>query len=65
MLKEGSWKSTVLSGRVITDFANINYIKDLCQTPIRTDKREGGNTCLQIEHAGIGFHNYQRVSSIL
>lgn len=60
VLKEGSWKSTVLAGRVKTDFANIEYIKDLCQTPIRTDKQFGGNTCLQIEHAGQGYFNYQK-----
>jgi hypothetical protein len=61
VLKEGSWKGTVLAGRVKADFANLNYIKDLCQTPIRTDKADGGNTCLQIEHAGQAFKNYQRV----
>jgi hypothetical protein len=46
-----------MEGRVRTDFANINYIKELCRTPIRTDAEYGGNTCLQIEHAGQGYHN--------
>jgi hypothetical protein len=59
-LRQGSWKKTVLSGRVKTDFANVNYIKKMCQTPIRTDAVNGGNVCLQIEHAGQGYHNYQR-----
>jgi hypothetical protein len=59
-LRQGSWKRTVLSGRVKADFANVNYIKEMCQTPIRTDPKEGGNVCLQIEHAGQGYHNYQR-----
>jgi hypothetical protein len=45
----------VLAGRVKTDFANINYIKGLCPTPIRTDNEYGGSTCLQIEHAGQGY----------
>lgn len=55
MLKEGSWKDTVLAGRVRTDFANINYIRGLCPTPIRTDHNNSGSTCLQIEHAGQGY----------
>lgn len=59
-LRQGSWKETVLSGRVKTDFANVTYVKGLCQSPIRNDKEYQGNTCLQIEHAGQAYHNYQR-----
>lgn len=62
-LRQGSWKQTVLAGRVKTDVANVNYVKSLCQTPIRTDDEYGGSTCLQIEHAGQGYHNYQRYLS--
>ena len=58
------WDNVVMAGRVKTDFANVNYVKDLCQTPIRTDREYSGSTCLQIEHAGQGFHNYQRVGDI-
>jgi hypothetical protein len=50
----------MMMGRVKTDFANIQYIKEQCHTPIRTDKEYQGGTCLQIEHAGQGYHNYQR-----
>lgn len=60
MLKNGAWEYRLLAGRVKTSFANVKYIKSICQTPIRTDPNEGGNTCLQIEHAGQGYHNYQR-----
>lgn len=60
MLKDGMWEDMVMAGRVKADFANVNYIKELCQTPIRTDKEAQGSTCLQIEHAGQGYHNYQR-----
>lgn len=60
MLKDGMWDSLVMEGRVKTDFANVNYVKHLCQTPIRTDTLYAGSTCLQIEHAGQGYHNYQR-----
>jgi hypothetical protein len=59
-LRQGSWKETVMSGRVKTDFANVLYVKELCQTPIRNDKEHQGSTCLQIEHAGQAYHNYQR-----
>lgn len=60
MLKDGKWDSLVLAGRVKADFADVAYVKELCQTPIRTDKANAGSTCLQIEHAGQGFHNFQR-----
>ncbi|KAH8717053.1 hypothetical protein GQ44DRAFT_624203 [Phaeosphaeriaceae sp. PMI808] len=59
-LRQTEWTPMLMGGRVKTDFANINYVKGLCQTPIRTDQELGGNTCLQIEHAGQGYHNYQR-----
>jgi hypothetical protein len=59
-LRLGSWKETVLSGRVKADFANVNYVKSLCLSPIRNDLEYQGNTCLQIEHAGQAYHNYQR-----
>jgi len=56
MLRDGNWdKGLVLAGRVKSDFANINYLKDLCPTPIRTDKKTQGETCLQMEHAGQGL----------
>lgn len=60
MLKDGKWERRILAGRVQTDFANVNYVTKLCETPIRDDEEFGGNTCLQIEHAGQGYHNYQR-----
>ncbi|PVI07262.1 hypothetical protein DM02DRAFT_513286 [Periconia macrospinosa] len=65
MLKQGRWDNTVLAGRVKTEFANVNYLKKNCQTPVTVgmDKNESGNTCLQIEHAGQGYHNYQRYLS--
>jgi len=61
MLRDGLWQDDlVMAGRVRTDFANVDYVKGLCQTPIRTDELYQGSTCLQIEHAGQGYHNYQR-----
>jgi hypothetical protein len=60
MLKQGLWNDMVMAGRVQTDFANMNYVKGLCKSPIRNDKLQQGASCLQIEHAGQGYHNYQR-----
>lgn len=52
----------VYAGRLKTGFANINYVKSICSTPITTsmDRDNAGSTCLQLEHAGKGYHNYQR-----
>ena len=64
-LKFGNWDSRIMAGRVATSFANTNYLKQICETPI-TDERDheaAGNTCLQIEHASQGYHNYQRYMS--
>ncbi|KAF2272791.1 uncharacterized protein EI97DRAFT_405417 [Westerdykella ornata] len=60
MLKEGHWDGRVFEGQVMTDFANVTYVKQLCATPIQSDAEAGQSTCLQIEHAGQGYHNYQR-----
>lgn len=49
-----------MTGLVKTQVANLLHVQDICQTPIRDDKEFGGTTCLQIEHAGQGYHNYQR-----
>jgi hypothetical protein len=59
-LKQGLWDHMVMAGSVKSDFANVNYVKQLCRSPIRNDKTNQGATCLQIEHAGQGYHNYQR-----
>ena len=59
-LKSGHWEDAKLVGGVRTGFANPLYISNICPTPIRTDKEHKGSTCLQIEHAGQGYHNYQR-----
>lgn len=65
MLKDGDWDNKLFAGRVKTDVANIKYLQSICETPITLDmdKENAGNTCLQIEHAGQGYHNYQRYLS--
>lgn len=62
MLKAGYKETRLLAGSVSSDFANINHIKKMCQTPItaETDPLYSGATCTQIEHAGQGFYNYHK-----
>jgi hypothetical protein len=62
ILKSGHWDEMMMAGRVKTSFGNMNYLKQICETPITDtmDKIDGRTTCLQIEHAGQGYHNYQR-----
>ncbi|KAJ8105406.1 hypothetical protein OPT61_g10198 [Boeremia exigua] len=60
MLKAGNLEHRLLSGNVWSDFANIDHIKKMCQTPITDDPVYGGTTCTQIEHAGQGFYNYHK-----
>ncbi|KAF2130877.1 hypothetical protein P153DRAFT_286938 [Dothidotthia symphoricarpi CBS 119687] len=56
----GDWTPMIMAGSIRSDFANIDYVKAMCETPIRTDKEYSGATCVQIEHAGQGYYNYQR-----
>lgn len=50
-----------LVGRVYTKFANPYYLASNCQTPVtqEMDPVYQGSTCLQIEHVGQAYHNYQ------
>ncbi|MCJ1265058.1 hypothetical protein MMC22_004933 [Lobaria immixta] len=61
-LKFGGTESRHIYGRVATQFANPDYIKSQCKTPIRatTDPVNSESTCIQIEHAGQSYHNYEQ-----
>jgi hypothetical protein len=66
MLKDGGhYTPNVFAGRVKTGFTNIGYLQTTCETPITKtmDQNAAGSTCLQLEWAGQGFHNYQRYLS--
>ncbi|KAI9730134.1 MAG: hypothetical protein M1834_006127 [Cirrosporium novae-zelandiae] len=65
-LRFGNLKSRVMHGLVMTSFANPQYLSDTCPTPIQksADPLYGGTTCLQIEHAGQAYHNYQAFLSV-
>lgn len=58
-LKFGKNETRMLSGLVSASYANSLFLADNCATPISTitDPSDSGTTCLQLEHAGQGFHN--------
>ncbi|KAL8727732.1 MAG: hypothetical protein Q9166_005845 [cf. Caloplaca sp. 2 TL-2023] len=53
-LKMGNLENRVLYGKVASSFANPEYVKKLCKTPIsvQTDPLYSGSTCIAIEHSG-------------
>lgn len=57
-LKYGKPEDMILFGLVKASYANPDYIKKTCQSPITIAfDPEAGNTCLSVEHAGQGlFH---------
>lgn len=63
-LKFGAWEETLLHGVVKTSFANPNHLAESCQTPIMANADQYvGSTCLTIDSAAQGFHNYQQYMS--
>ncbi|KAG9189856.1 hypothetical protein G6011_06724 [Alternaria panax] len=54
--QQSDWRVKAMIGSVQTDFANIQYIKQLCPTPTQ-DKEEGASTCMQIDNAGKSLYN--------
>jgi hypothetical protein len=69
-LKFGDWQDRYLQGVIKTSFANPTYLADNCQTPIMYNSWDPdysqanvGDTCLTIDHAAQGFHNYQQFMS--
>ena len=60
-LKFSKSNHQVMYGQVTTSFANTDYVKDQCTTPIqeKTDK-QNQDTCIQIQHAGEAYHNYMQ-----
>lgn len=47
-------ESRMLYGKVATQFANPDYIKNHCPTPIAksVDPEYAGSTCVELENAG-------------
>lgn len=66
MLKFGGWDNHTMYGLVKTTFANPYYVEGNCQSPIKVSTWDPeysatnvGTTCLSIDHAAQGFHNYK------
>ncbi|GAB1740774.1 hypothetical protein NU219Hw_g5858t2 [Hortaea werneckii] len=59
-LKWPDWEQRDMKGLVRTKFANPDHIQDHCKTPIQEgyDVDYKGSTCIQLEHAAMGYHNY-------
>ncbi|KAL4738377.1 hypothetical protein BDV11DRAFT_189787 [Aspergillus similis] len=60
-LKWGAVEERVIVGDVWTSFANGDYLADNCETPIaiQADIEYRNTTCLNMQHAGQAYHNYQ------
>ena len=58
----GPSEDTTLAGLVHASFANTKYLASTCQTPIPVDMdpEARNTTCLEIEHVGSAYHNYQQ-----
>ena len=61
-LKYGKSDHRMMYGQVATSFANTNYVKAQCTTPIqeKTDHNYYQDTCISIQHAGEAYHNYMQ-----
>jgi hypothetical protein len=58
-LKFGAWHSQELRGLVMTSYANPEFVKSTCTTPIDQglDPMEGGSACLDVQYSGQSYHN--------
>ncbi|TVY16689.1 hypothetical protein LARI1_G008030 [Lachnellula arida] len=58
-LKFGGWEHKTMYGSVQASYANPDFIKANCQTPITAvmDPVEGGNECMALDYAGQAYHN--------
>ncbi|KAK4561394.1 hypothetical protein LTR86_004711 [Recurvomyces mirabilis] len=58
-LKWADWRPQVMYGKVKSQFANPKYVQRNCKTPIQQGyDSDSATTCLQMEHAAMGYHNY-------
>lgn len=59
-LKFGDWKVKPMQGNVRASFANKYHIGEKCPSPLSKAMDSGAReeTCVSIEHAAMGYHNY-------
>jgi hypothetical protein len=60
-LKWGAVEERVIVGDVWTSFANTKYLAENCETPVAVqgDLEYRNTTCLNMQHAGQAYNNYQ------
>ena len=53
-LRYGHIEHRLFFGKVASQFANVDYVQDNCNTPIskKDDPEAGGTTCISIEYSG-------------
>ncbi|KAK8089448.1 hypothetical protein PG997_004409 [Apiospora hydei] len=58
-LRLGPWEDQTLEGLVKTSYANPEYIKSTCTTPISEDLDElnAGVSCVEVEYSGQSYRN--------
>lgn len=58
----GPLESTVIWGKVYASWGNPDYLGEQCQTPIPVsmDPVYRNSTCLQMEHVGQAYHNFEQ-----
>ncbi|KAK8026819.1 mcm2 3 5 family protein [Apiospora marii] len=58
-LKMGAWERRELEGLVGTSYANPEYIKSSCTTPISAslDELNAGVSCVEVEYSGQSYRN--------
>ncbi|KAI9375062.1 hypothetical protein BJX61DRAFT_209686 [Aspergillus egyptiacus] len=59
MLKWGPMEDRMLVGDVYTAFANPFYLAENCETPVAVGVNHRNITCLDMQHVGQAYHNYQ------
>ena len=61
-LQYGKPDHRLMYGQVATSFANTDYVKAQCTTPIqeKNDQSNYQDTCIGIQHAGEAYHNYMQ-----
>lgn len=54
-LQLGHWHYKNMSGFVESEFGNITFVSQNCQTPIpNSEDSDSASTCISIDHAGEG-----------
>ncbi|KAJ5131938.1 hypothetical protein N7448_006096 [Penicillium atrosanguineum] len=61
-LSMGPLESTIIWGKVYASWGNPNFLAEKCQTPIplSMDPQARNSTCLQMEHVGQAYHNFEQ-----